>query len=79
VRFDPLSSRVVASASVDGSVFITSCYEPELDAKSTAGPFGNVQSEFGEVLYKFNTSAWINTLSFSPSGQNFVFACKYFR
>jgi len=38
VRFDPGSSRVVASASADGMVYITSCYDPEFDTEGT-GPF----------------------------------------
>jgi len=40
VKFDPLSSRVIASASIDGTVVISSAYDPDLDANSTAGPFG---------------------------------------
>ncbi len=34
VRFDPLSSRVVASASVDGKCYITTCYFEETDVGS---------------------------------------------
>lgn len=41
VRFDPGSSRVVASASADGIVQITSCYNPEIDEAGT-GPFADV-------------------------------------
>ena len=44
VRFDPGSGRVVASASCDGSVIITSSYNPDLDEgdSSAYGPFASV-------------------------------------
>ena len=48
VKFDPLSSRVVASASVDGTVCISSAFDPELDSNSTAGPFGSVSTDYKE-------------------------------
>lgn len=76
VRFDPQSSRVIASASADGFVYVTSCFEPQLDMKSTAGPFGGVASEGTEVLFKFNANAWVNTLSFNPSGSALAFSGK---
>ena len=31
VRFDPLSGRAVASASVDGKCYVTSCYNENTD------------------------------------------------
>jgi len=64
VRFDPQSGRVVASASLDGSVCITSAYHEDLDKDSTAGPFGNVSS-FGESLLSISSPTWINGLCFS--------------
>lgn len=45
VRFDPLSSRVVASAGTDGTVVVSTSYFPELDKDSTDGPFGKVVTE----------------------------------
>ena len=66
VKFDSLSGRAVASASLDGSVYITSSYYEDLDQGSTAGPFGNVNS-FGETLLSISSSTWINGLSFSPN------------
>lgn len=43
VRFDPGSGHVVASASPDGRVKITSCYDQKLDGKfKAAGPFAGV-------------------------------------
>jgi actin related protein 2/3 complex subunit 1A/1B len=68
VRFDPMSSRVICSASLDGTVQITSSYYEELDAASSAGPFGNVTS-YGENLVTITCNGWINSLSFSPSGK----------
>lgn len=63
-RFDPLSGRVVASCSLDGSCLITSCYVEDLD-KITSGPFGNVIT-FGETLMKIDRNGWMNGIAFSP-------------
>lgn len=71
MRFDPLSSRVVASASLDGTVQITSVFQDDLD-KDSAGPFGNVTS-FGETLVSITCNAWANFVSFSPSGKSIAF------
>lgn len=73
VRYDPGSGRVIASASCDGKVIISSAYDPELD-KDGAGPFASVTLEYGEVIFKYQTSAWNNTLDFSQSGQTLAFA-----
>jgi hypothetical protein len=35
VKFDPLSGRVVASASMDGKCYVTSCYFEQTDNGST--------------------------------------------
>jgi hypothetical protein len=51
VTFDPLSSRVVATASADGYCKIVSCYKESLDTNAD-GPFGSVTG-FGEILIKF--------------------------
>jgi hypothetical protein len=42
VRFDPLSSRVVASCGMDGTVLISTSYVPALDKNDNKGPFGCV-------------------------------------
>ena len=76
VRFDPGSGRVVASASADGSVIITSAYREEIDVGGT-GPFAGVTSDPGTVLCRMRTNCWNNTLAFSPSGSTLAFACKY--
>ena len=77
VRFDPGSGRVVASASADGSVIITSAFNQEIDVGGS-GPFAGVTSEPGTVLFRMRTNCWNNTLAFSPSGSTLAFACKYF-
>jgi hypothetical protein len=41
VKFDPGSGRVIASASCDGKVLITSAYDDKLDTDGT-GPFAGV-------------------------------------
>ena len=66
VRFDPLSGRVVASASLDGTIQITSCYKQDLDNDS-AGPFGSVTSH-GDTLMSIQNNGWINSVSFNLSG-----------
>jgi len=68
VRFDPQSSRVVASASADGTVIISSCVNNALDAGSKGGPFGVVEGEEVQIIFKFRPGSWVNSLSFSPSG-----------
>jgi len=67
VRYDPGAGRVIASASADGKVIISSAYDPELDKDGT-GPFAGVTDEYGEILFTFKTSSWNNTLAFSQSG-----------
>jgi len=74
VRFDPGSGRVVASASADGSVIITSAFSPEIDTDAGRGPFAGVTDEAGEVLFRLKTNVWNNTLAFSPSGSILAFA-----
>ena len=73
VKFDPGSGRAVASASADGTVIITSAYEPTLDTDGD-GPFAGITVESGEILFRFKSSCWNNTLCFSPSGQTLAFA-----
>jgi len=64
VKLDPSSSRVCASASADGTCYITSCYDKNIDTQTT-GPFGSVTSS-GETLISFNAIGWVNTVQFSP-------------
>ena len=71
VEFDPLSSRVVLSSSLDGTVQITSCYNKELDTDS-AGPFGEVTS-YGEQLMSVSCNGWVNYASWSPSAAQICF------
>ena len=73
VRFDPGSGRVVASASCDGKVLITSAYDSNLDKDGT-GPFAGVTAEPGEILFTFKSNCWNNTLAFSQSGSTLAFA-----
>lgn len=73
VKFDPLSSRVVASCSLDGTVLITSCFEEDLDKSSTAGPFGSVTS-YKETLMSITCNGWVNCVSFSPNGSTICYA-----
>lgn len=72
-RFDPGSGRVVASASADGQVIISSSYEETLDSDGT-GPFAGVTDDAGEIIFKLKSTCWVNTLAFSPSGSTLVYA-----
>ncbi len=74
VRFDPGSGRVVASASADGTVVVTSAYKEELDTEAGTGPFSGVVDGYGEILFRMKTNVWNNTLSWSPSGATLAFA-----
>ena len=71
VKFDSLSSRVVASCSLDGTCSIISCYS-NLDDASTAGPFGMVTT-YGETLVSISCNAWINFVCFSPNSNIIAF------
>jgi len=80
VKFDPLSSRVVASASIDGTVVISTAFDPILDSQSTAGPFGQVSTPYKithETIFKFKCGEWVNTLSFSASGKTLCYSSKF--
>ena len=73
VRFDPGAGRVIASASCDGKVLITSAYDEILDTDGT-GPFAGVTEESGEILFTFKSNCWNNTLAFSQSGTTLAFS-----
>jgi WD40 repeat protein len=73
VRFEPLSGRVLASGSVDGKCYITSCYDEATDLSATSGPFGYVTS-FGETLFSFTVIGWVNFVSFAPDSTQLCFA-----
>lgn len=61
VRFDP-SGHVVASASADGKVIISSCYEEKIDSASKAsGPFAGVNTD-ADTLFEFQNNSWVNTV-----------------
>ena len=77
VKLDPLSSRVCASASTDGTCLITSCYIKEVDTDSN-GPFGNVTS-FGETLISINSIGWMNTVSFSLDAKTLCYSSNIFQ
>jgi WD40 repeat protein len=78
VRYDPGSGHVVASVSLDGTVQIKSCYNADIDSTHDAsGLFAGIRTS-GVTVFKFNPGQWINSFSFSPSGEQFVWASKYY-
>lgn len=64
-RFDPQSGRIVASASLDGTILLTTCYREETDGDA-AGPFKDFTG-FGDTILSLSSNGWINGLSFSPA------------
>ena len=70
-RFDPGSSRVVVSSSLDGTVQISSCYNKEVDFEGT-GPFKDV-STYGENLISISCNGWVNSVTFSPSSEQILY------
>lgn len=70
-KFDPPSSRVVISSSLDGTVQITSCYNKELD-KDGSGPFAGITT-YGECLLSVSSNGWVNHAAFSPNGTQICF------
>ena len=64
-KFDPLSSRVVISSSLDGTVQITTCYNQQIDVDGS-GPFAGITT-YGENLMTISCNGWVNHASFSPN------------
>lgn len=75
VRFDPGSGHVCASASADGKVIISSCFDEIDSASQASGPFAAVDTD-ADVLFEFKNDAWVNTVQFSHSGQWLAYASK---
>lgn len=73
MKFDPLSGKVCASGSTDGTCQITTCFVKGIDEGNTQGPFGGVTT-FGETLLLFSSNGWVNTVGFSPSATTFSYA-----
>jgi WD40 repeat protein len=76
VRFDPMCGRVCASASTDGNCYITTCYDKDIDAALTDGPFGTINTD-GEILLSFTAIGWVNFVQFSPDASTLCYASKY--
>ena len=77
VKFDPMCGRVIASASTDGQVLLTTCYDKDVDGAATAaGPFGGVTT-FGDTLLSFNSIGWVNFVAFSPSASTICYGSKF--
>ena len=78
VRYDPGSGHAAASASLDGTVFVKSCFMKELDGDEGTGPFAHLRTN-GETIFKFNPGCWVNMFAFSSDGSQFVYGSKYIR
>lgn len=71
-RFDPLSGRVIASASTDGKCYLTTAFLEQTD-NAGSGPFAGVTS-FGETLLSFTVIGWVNSVQFSPDASVLCYA-----
>jgi len=69
IAFHP-SSLLIAAGGCDKKVLVFSAIIKALDSKAAAKEvFGDVKPpKFGEKLFEFKTSGWVNGLAFSPSG-----------
>ena len=65
VRFDHLSGRMIASASLDSKIKLTTAYLEDLDSDGS-GPFANITT-YGETLMAVKMGSWTNGLAFSPN------------
>lgn len=72
VRFDPLCGKGIVSASTDGTVQFMGNFEEEIDGPGGEGIFGQISEP--SSLFKLKCNEWVNTVSFSPSGQEICFA-----
>lgn len=75
VRFDPLSGRVVASASLDGTIQINSCCPKDEAGTTKEGPFGSVSS-YAETLVQIQVNGWVNFIAWSPSSKVVAFGTQ---
>lgn len=72
VRFDPLSGKCVVSSSSDGTVQFIADFNEETDSPTGEGPFGSIKEQV--QVFKMKCNEWVNTVSFSQSGQEVAFA-----
>lgn len=68
------SGRVVATGSTDFSFKLVSCYIEKVDANDNyKGVYDDIK-DFGNILFNYAGKGWVEAVSWSPSGQQVVFA-----
>ena len=77
VAFHPTNGQLLATGCADFKCRIFSTYSADVDGDAAsdvnAGPFGK-PVEFGEVYTELSTTAWINAIAWSPSGNTLAYA-----
>lgn len=77
VAFHPRNGQLLATGCADFKCRIFSTYSADVDGEDAsdvnAGPFGK-PVKFGEVYTELSTTAWINALAWSPSGNTLAYA-----
>ena len=64
-EIDPTSSFVL-SGSTDLRVYVSSCYIPAVDDAHIKDK--SLAKEFGSVIYEFRPNCWLNSVTWTPSG-----------
>ena len=66
-EIDP-TSLFVLSGSTDLRVYISSCYIPEVDDQYLTEETKPFARDFGQIIYEVKPNCWVNSVSWSPSG-----------
>ena len=66
-EIDPTSLFVI-SGSTDLRVYVSSCYIPSVDEKHLDDKTKPLAQKFGQIIYEFRPNCWINSVSWTPSG-----------
>jgi len=76
VSFHP-SGNAIAAGSVDGTIRIYTSFLQGIDKTPTFdGPFKNVKTK-GEELFRVDTGAWVESISWSPLGDFALISCNF--
>lgn len=66
-EIDP-TSLFVLSGSTDLRVYVSSCYIPEVDDQFLTEETKPLARDFGQIFYEVKPNCWVNSVSWSPSG-----------
>jgi len=66
-EIDPTSLFVI-SGSTDLRVYVSSCYIPEIDDNHLTAEQKPLAQKFGTIIYEFRPNSWLNSVTWTPSG-----------